>query len=181
VIAARGMTRERVILAAFSDAVQRRVTTYDELVRAHIQGPPRGAGPASRALASLASGAESVSEVDFLLLVGLSPVLPTPLCNILLRLPCGRLISPDALFLSSGLVHETNGRRAHARADLFEDMQERHDAMTAAGLTVLHNSPRRLRTSPREVLGEIERCHQRLAGRGLPEGVTIVGPEAMAG
>jgi hypothetical protein len=181
IIAARGMTRERSVLAALSDALQRRLTTYDDLVRAHVQGPPRGAGPAGRALVALSSGAESASEVDFLGLVRLSSVLPTPLCNVLLRLPCGRLISPDALFLTSGLVHETNGRSAHVRADLFEDMQERHDVMTAAGLTVLHNSPRRLLAAPREVMGEVERCHQRLDGRGLPEGITIVSTASMAG
>jgi hypothetical protein len=174
VIAARTMHRERSAIAALSEAVQRRGTSYDELVRAHVQGPPRGARIVSRGLAALSTGAASIAEVDFLGLVQLSTILPQPLCNVLLRLPCGRLISPDALFLSSGVVHETNGRRAHARADLFDDMQERHDAMTAAGLTVLHNSPRRLLTSPREVLSEVERCHQRLDGRGLPEGITLV-------
>jgi hypothetical protein len=122
-----------------------------------------------------------VTEVDFLVLVALSSILPTPLCNVLLRLPSGRLISPDALFESSAVIHETNGREPHARADRFEDMQERHDALTAAGFVVLHNSPRRLLTSPREALAEVERCHQRYDGRGLPLGVTIVESPAMAG
>ena len=103
-----------------------------------------------------------------------SPILPAPLYNCLLRLPCGRLVSPDALFIEAGLVHETNGRSAHGREDLFQDMQARHDVMTAAGLTVLHNPPRRLVTRGREAIGEVERCYQRLAGRGLPAGVEIV-------
>jgi very-short-patch-repair endonuclease len=89
-------------------------------------------------------------------------------------LPCGRLISPDALFLASAVIHETNGRGPHARADLFEDMQERHDVLTAAGFTVLHNPPSRLLRQPREVLSEVERCHLREDGRGLPSGVTFV-------
>jgi hypothetical protein len=125
-------------------------------------------------LASLITGAASAPEVDFLGLVALCPILPTPVCNVLLRLPCGRLISPDALFLTSALIHETNGRRAHARADLFEDMQERHDVLTAAAFTVLHNSPNRLIRQPREVMSEVVRCHLRNDGRGLPPGVTIV-------
>jgi hypothetical protein len=181
VVASRSMKRERFVLAALSDALQRRITTYDDLVRAHVQGPPRGAGAVSRGLAALSTGAHSVTEVDFLVLVELSPILPTPLCNVLLRLPCGRLISPDALFDSSAVIHETNGRGAHARADLFEDMQERHDALTAAGFIVLHNSPRRLLTAPREVLTEVERCHLRYDGRGLPPGVAIIEPTASAG
>ena len=73
----------------------------------------------SRSLAALSTGAHSVAEVDFLVLVELSPILPAPLCNVLLRLPGGRLISPDALFDSSAVIHETNGRGPHARADLF--------------------------------------------------------------
>jgi hypothetical protein len=174
VMAARGMKRDRAAVAAISDALQRRVTTYDELVRAHVQGSPRGARIVSRALASLSTGAASAPEVDFLDLVVISSILPAPMCNVLLRLACGRLISPDALFLSSAVIHETNGRRPHARADLFEDMQERHDVLTAAGFTVLHNSPSRLLRLPREVLSEVERCHVREAGRGLPPGVTIV-------
>jgi hypothetical protein len=174
IVAARGVRRERAATAVVSEALQRRVTTYEELVRAHVQGPPRGARLVGRAIEALATGAASVPEVDFLDLVAISAILPLPLCNILLRLPCGRLISPDALFLSSGVVHETNGRRAHERADLFADMQERHDAMTAAGLIVLHNPPSRLLRQPREVLSEVERCHQRYDGRGLPAGVTLV-------
>jgi hypothetical protein len=122
-----------------------------------------------------------VTEVDFLVLVQLSAILPMPRCNVLLRLPCGRLISPDALFESSAVIHETNGRGAHARADLFEDMQERRDALTAAGFVVLHKSPRRPLTAPREVLAEVERCHRRYDGRGLAPGVTVVEPAAMAG
>jgi hypothetical protein len=174
VIAARSMRRQRSAVAAISEVLQRRLTTYDDLVRAHVQGPPRGARIVRCALESLSTGAASAPEVGFLELVAMSSVLPTPLCNVLLRLPCGRLISPDALFLSSGVIHETNGRRAHARADLFEDMQERHDVLTAAGFTVLHNSPGRLQRQPRAIMSEVERCHLRNDGRGLPPGVTIV-------
>jgi hypothetical protein len=101
-------------------------------------------------------------------------VLSRPTCNALLRLPEGELISPDALFLDAGLIHETNGRIAHQREDLFEDMQVRHSLLTTAGFTVLHNSPRRLATHGREVLVQVERCYTRDRGRGLPPGVTLV-------
>jgi very-short-patch-repair endonuclease len=84
----------------------------------------------------------------------------------------------DALIPSSAVVHETNGRQAHAREDLFEDMQERHDALTASGFTVLHNSPRRIRARPREVLAQVERCHQLYDPRGLPRGVQRIASAA---
>lgn len=174
VATARRLRTERAVLGLLSDALQRGVVTYDELVCAHVQGPRKNVALTDAALAQLGGGARSAPEVDFLKLVRASRMLPEPICNGLLRLPAGRLISPDALFVASGVVHETNGRTAHRREDLFEDMQERHDAMTAAGLTVLHNSPRRLRLYGREVIAEVERCHLRRAGAGLPDGVELV-------
>jgi hypothetical protein len=174
VSATRQMQTDRQVLAALSDALQRNVTSYRDLVRAHIQGSPRNARRADVALRYLAAGARSAPEADFLALAAASPTLPTASCNVLLRLPDGRLISPDAMFVDAGLVHETNGRVAHQREDLFDDMQERHDAMTTAGLTVLHNSPRRLALHGREIIAQVERCYSRDAGRGLPPGVTLV-------
>jgi hypothetical protein len=172
--ATRRMRAPRSVLAALSDALQRRVTTYDALVRAHVQGPPRNSRLADLALGTLAAGTRSVPEADFRRLAEASLELPGLTYNVWLRLACGRVVCVDALIESSGLVHETNGRSAHAREDLFEDLQERHDALTASGLIVLHNSPGRLRDHAREVVAQVERCHARYAGRGMPVGVTIL-------
>ena len=174
VAACRRIHDDRATLASFSEVLQRRKATYDALCLAHVAGPPRNAKPADRALLALAAGVRSLPEADFRRLAEASPDMPSLVYNCLLRLPSGRLVSPDALDPDSGVVHETNGRRPHAREDLFEDMQERHDAMTAVGLTVLHNSPRRLQTHPRLVIDEFLQCSRRLAGRGLPPGVELV-------
>jgi len=174
IAATRLMSSDRPVLAALSDALQRRATTYDELVRAHIQGPRRNAKPADKALALLADGARSAAEADFLKLASASLILPRPECNAVLRLPTGRLISPDALFIDAGLVHEVNGRIAHQRDDLYDDTHERADAMTEAGLTVLGNTPLRLTRRGREVVRQVENIYTKLAGRGLPPGVEVV-------
>jgi hypothetical protein len=174
IAATRRMTSERAVLAALSDAVQRRVVDYDDLVRANIEGPPKGARAADQALAFIGAGARSAPEADFLRLSAMSPLLPPPVCNALLRLPCGRLISPDAWYVDAGVIHETNGRRAHAREDLFDDMQDRHDVMTDAEFVVYHSSPRRLALHSREVIAQIERAVQRRAGFGVPRGVQII-------
>jgi very-short-patch-repair endonuclease len=174
IAATRRMRSDRSVLAALSDALQRRVTTYDDLIRAHVQGPPRNARPADQALAHLAAGTRSAPESDFRKLVLASSVLSDVAYNVWLRLPDGRRLCVDALIPSSAVVHETNGRSGHAREDLFEDMQERHDALTASGFTVLHNSPRRIQRRGREVIAQVERCHQLYAGRGLPAGVEIL-------
>jgi hypothetical protein len=176
VAAARRMRDERALLALFSEVLQRRKTSYDALVRAHLEGPPRGSRLAGVVLDDLAKGMRSAPEVDFGRLAAASAILPTPLFNPLIRLPSGELISPDALIVDAGLVHETNGQRHHAREDRFDEMHERHDAMTTAGLTVLHNSPRRLRREGRQALTQLERCYLRLAGQGLPPGVVMLRP-----
>ena len=174
IAACRDTRNERMALALLAETVQRRLVTPQRLLAAHAVGPPRGARSTGAALEHVAAGVQSVGEKDARVLLEASAILPAPIYNCLLRLPGGRLISPDALIVDAGLVHETNGRVAHAREDLFEDMQERHDVMTAAGLTVLHNSPRRLWRQGPNVLDEVERCYLRLAGRGLPPGVEIV-------
>lgn len=171
---ARRLRFERQVTALLSDAVQRGVTTTAELQRAHLAGPPRGSRLTQLALEHVLGGARSEPEAAFRSLAQASPVLPPLLYNPLLQLPGGRLISPDALDVDAGVVHETNGRSAHGRADQFIDMQVRHDVMTAAGLIVLHNPPRRIAAAGRAVIREFEQCHLRYAGRGLPEGIVIL-------
>jgi hypothetical protein len=169
---------ERESLAVAAAAVQLGRTTVERLANEIELGPARGRPRALRVLAPLQLGVRSAPEDDFRQLVGRSRVLPTPLWNPLLQLPDGSILSPDALFVDAALVHETNGRQYHAPEeageDVFEDMQRRHDRLVAAGFTVLHNSPRRLQREGDEVLGEVEACHARAVGHGLPLGVSIV-------
>lgn len=174
IAATRLLHNRRTVLAVLSDALQRKITTYDELLVAHIQGPRANAKLADEALGYLAAGARSAPEADFLRLVAASTILPTPICNAILRLPDGRLISPDALFIDAGVVHETNGRSAHRREDLFDDMQERASAMTDAALAAFHSSPRQLATQGRAILARVERTYVRRRGMGLPPGVELV-------
>jgi hypothetical protein len=176
IAATRRMTNRRSVLAALSDALQRNTTTFDELVRAHVQGPPRNSRHADDVLADLGAGTRSTPEADFRHLVLASTVLPTVEYNVWLRLSDGRVLCVDALIVSSGVIHETNGRKAHEREDLFEDMQERGDALTTEGFVVLNNAPSRIRLRGREVIAQVERCHQMNDRRGLPPGVEIIEP-----
>jgi hypothetical protein len=168
---------ERVSLAVAASAVQLGRASLRQLVDETWRGPARGRPRLLRMIESLDTGVRSRPEDDFRRLVARSRVLPTALFNPQLILPNGRRISPDALFVDSAVVHETNGRDVHAGFNEFEDMQRRHDELTAAGLTVLHNAPRRIRRDGAAVLSEVEDCHRRFAGRGLPVGVTLVSAE----
>jgi hypothetical protein len=55
-------------------------------------------------------------------------------------------------------------------------MQQRHDALTAAGFTVLHNTPRMIAQSGSRIVREMETCYLRDAGKGLPPGVVMLRP-----
>jgi hypothetical protein len=165
---------ERPAAALLAEAVQRRRVEVDDLEQAMAVAPRRGRDQVRRSLDELHAGIRSVAEGDVRRIVARSSTLPEPMWNAMLRLPCGRLVSPDALWRTAGLVHETNGVRFHAWASDFESMQERHDAMTAARLVVLHNAPRRLHIAPAAVLAELERCFVASYGRGLPAGVDLV-------
>lgn len=168
----------RTVLAVLADAVQRRKVAVGALEKALLLASPRGRRSTALAVEALRAGVRSVPEQDFRLIAKRVRT-PRVLFNPLLQLPSGRRISPDALIEECGLVHESNGRAAHEEEDLFESMQERHDVMTAAGLTALHNSPRRLLTAGDLVETEWRQCATRLAGRGMPPGVVILrrGPE----
>src|SRR6185312_2482711 len=120
------------------------------------------------ALTQVGAGVRSAPEGDFRTLAEASLVLPPLLYNRRLMLPDRRIIVPDALAPDAPLVHETNGRKAHERGDLFEDMQFRHELMTGAGLTTYHSSPRRLQMHGAEVIRAFERSYLRLKGSGLP-------------
>src|SRR5947209_4135527 len=168
------MSSPRSVLAALSEAVQRRCCTPDQLMRAHLALTRRNARLADDAIAAILGGVRSTPEGDFRKWAEASTVLPLLLYNPLLLMPDGRRVSPDALAPDAPVIHETNGRIAHERDDLFEDMQVRHDYLTSWGFTVLHNAPRRLRTRGRDAIGEFERCYVRLRGAGLPPGVVLL-------
>jgi hypothetical protein len=165
----------RTATAFIADAVQRAIALPQRLALElpHLTG--RGSSAARAAIIDVIElGARSAPEADFLGLCDNCAELPAPLVNPLLKLPNDMKVSPDALFLQSAVVHETNGRGPHADEDAFESMQVRHDALTAAGFTVLHNSPRSLTRQPDRVMREVVACVTRHAGRGLPVGVMVL-------
>jgi hypothetical protein len=165
----------RQVRAVLMSAVQRQQVTVAELDSEVATASSRGLKRYVRVLEELRAGVRSVGEGDVRRLCARSKILPPPLFNPLLRLPDGRKISPDLLIEEAALVHETNGRQPHyEEEDAFDGMQERHDAMTTAGLTALHNSPRLIATAGPRILRELEAIYLRDRGRGLPPGVVIL-------
>ena len=165
---------ERSAMAVVGWALTRRATTMPELEATFRRLPSLGNGCAVAVLRQLRAGVRSVGEEQFLLLSRSSRILPEPKLNWLLQLPQGQKVSPDALYLESAMVHETNGRDPHEDEDRFESMQARADAMTAAGLAAFGNTPRQIDLEPGRIRGELERTHVRRDGMGLPPGVVIL-------
>jgi hypothetical protein len=166
---------ERQVRAVLMSSVQKRKVSVSELDAEVATAPSHGLKRYLRVLDELHAGVRSVGEGDVRRLCARSKILPTPLFNPLLQLPDGRKISPDLLLEEAALVHETNGREPHyEEEDAFDSMQERHDAMTTAGLTALHNSPRLIATTGPRILRELETIYLRDRGRGLPPGVVIL-------
>jgi hypothetical protein len=174
IAATRRATSARRVLAIVAEATQRRIATPDELLRAHLLGPRRNAKLADDALGHVRRGVRSAPEGEFRALAEAVPTLPPLLYNGVLRMPDGRKVRPDALAPDAPLIHETNGRVAHEREDLFDDLQARHDYLTTCGFTVLHNPPRRIYGEGRAVISEFDRCYRRLAGTGWPDGVVLL-------
>jgi hypothetical protein len=143
----------------------------------HLAG--RGAGVARRAIRDILNGARSAPECEFLDLCQSIRGVPAPLANSLLQLPSGRQISPDALWVDAGLIHETNSRRWHGEEDAFDSTQERADSATEVGLIVLSNSPRQIRGEKPRIKRQVASTYRANAGRGLPPGVILLrdGPE----
>ena len=154
--ATRQMKRARPVLAALSDAVQRNIVDSEDLQVAHQDGPPRNSRFATAALEELGWGIRSAAEADLRRLALRSRLLAGITYNVWVRLRCGRVVCLDSLLMSSAVVHEVNGRKAHAREDLFEDMQDRHDAATTSGFVVLHSSARRVQRNGALVIHQIE-------------------------
>jgi hypothetical protein len=169
---------ERDSFAVIAATVQSGLVQLDQLRDETYAGPARGRPRMVRALAKLIAGVRSAPEADFRDLVLCCRRLPEPLWNCLVELPNGVKISPDALWVSAGLVHEVNSRRYHswelAGEDAFEDMHRRSAVMVAAGLTVMGNTPRRITVEGAHVIDEVATTYQRENGKGLPPGVKIL-------
>ncbi|MBV9487362.1 MAG: hypothetical protein JO246_15050 [Frankiaceae bacterium] len=131
-------------------------------------------------LEQLEAGVRSAPEYDVRALVLACPGLAEPLWNPLLRLPTGRLVSPDGFWIDSATASEVDGRDQHsadiAGPDAFDQTYAKRVWMEAAGIDVVSFTGRQPRTASQLVISRIVDAVTRNAGRGLPPGVEIVRP-----
>lgn len=177
VVAARNASSDRAAIALLSRGLQIGLVRERDLFVARERIGDKWCAKADAALAAVGVGVRSPAERDARNLMVSSRLLPEPHWNQWVDLGDGLPpVCLDALWTDAGLVHETNGKRYHAWDLTFEDMQARHDRLTAAGLVVLHNVPTRIRRAGRDVLRDVERTYALYRGRGLPANVRLIDP-----
>jgi hypothetical protein len=148
-------------VASFSDAralvasaVQKNRCSIAELAAELREGPVRGSARLREILAEVQDGIRSVPEGDFRKLI-LQSKLPVPQFNATLCLHGRFLATVDAWWVESGVVVEIDSREWHLAPDDWEATMRRDRRLTAAGIRVLHISPRQLRTEPDRIVGDI--------------------------
>jgi hypothetical protein len=147
-----GLAEVRTVVAS---AVQQGRCTVDQIA-AELRERHRAAGYAllQAVIAEVAGGTMSAAEGDLRDLIA-SSGLPVPFYNPALFLDGRFLARPDAWWPQAAVAVEVDSREFHLLPEDWEQTMRRHRRMSAAGLAVLHVSPRQLRTESRQVLADI--------------------------
>ena len=155
--------------AIMIEAVQRGITTVDDLHEWMLRLRPRDSAPLHGPLQAAAAGAWSVPESELLDLVATSSVLPTPWANPVLVGPTGiRLTTPDAWFDDVAFAVMVHSRRHHGDGDQWDDTVDKDGDLVAAGVVVAGVTPHRLRQRPAAVLARLEQAYASARGRPRP-------------
>jgi hypothetical protein len=165
-VRAMTVTDLAAVRAVVAGAVQQNRCTIADLAAELQAGPVRGSAALRAALGEVIDGIRSPAEADLRKLIRASQ-LPQPLYNPKLYLPDGVFLAqPDAWWPDHGVAAEVDSREWHLSPADWETTMARHARMSAAGIVVLHFSPRQQREHPAEVIGTIDRALH--AGRPLP-------------
>ena len=156
-------------VAILVEAVQRGITTVDDLTSAICLLRPRDAFGLKDALAAAGAGAWSVPEAELLDLVATSRSLPEPWANPSLVDAHGQsLLTPDAWFDDVAMAVLVHSHAHHSQGAEWTTTVERDGELVAAGVVVVGITPHGLRSDPAAVLQRLERTHAVAALRPRP-------------
>jgi hypothetical protein len=170
----RGLDKLSDARAVVASAVQQRCCSLQQLVTELTDGPIRGSARLRAVLAEVLEGIRSVAEAEFADLIR-SSGLPLPLFNHVLYLNGKWLAIPDAWWPEAGVVVEIESREWHLSPEDWEETLRRDRRMGAAGIVVMHVSPRQVRDEPERILRDIAAALR--PGRPVP-GITTLPSEA---
>lgn len=163
--AARGGLELRDVRAIVADAVQRRKCTIAQLTGELRAGSSQRSGGFYVALEEVADGVASIAEGDLRKLLK-SGRLPEPMYNPQLYVGSDFIGQPDAWWRDAGVAGEVDSREWHLSPAQWERTMARHARMSAAGIIVIHVTPRRIRLEGASVLAEFRSAIE--AGRQRP-------------
>ena len=152
--------------ALVAEAIQRRVCSLPALTEELRAGSSRESGKLRAALAEVADGVRSVAEGDLRKLIK-SGKLPEPMYNPKLYIGDTFLAQPDAWWRDAGVAGEADSREWHLSPADWARTLERHAAMTARGILVVHATPQQIRTQGSRVIADLRAAIE--AGRRRPE------------
>ena len=165
-----GLSARSEVRAVVAGAVQQGRCTTAELAAELAAGPVRGSALFRSVLAEVGDGIRSPAEGDLRDLI-IRSKLPRPLFNPSLFLDGRLLAKPDAWWPDYGVVVEVDSREWHLAPDDWEATMRRDRRLTAAGIRVLHVSPRQLRTEPDRIVRDIAAALR--AGRRAADILTV--------
>ncbi|MCP2325978.1 hypothetical protein HDA40_004485 [Hamadaea flava] len=165
----------RTARAVVAEAVQNEITTVRAL-REELESARRNGTAVLRAvLDEVADGVRSAPEAELRALTQHSLLLPAIRWNPQLAGPTGdRLPTPDGYLEEAGIALEVDSREFHLNAQGWEAALRHHNLLAAAGILVLHFTPRQIRESPQSVLAEIERAYVERLRAGVRPGIRFV-------
>jgi hypothetical protein len=151
--------------AIVARAVQRGQCTIAQLATELQDGPTHGSANLRAVLAEVIAGIRSIPEGDLRQLI-IRAGLPQPLYNPRLYVGEVFLAQPDAWWPEYGVAVEVDSREWHLSPADWEQTMARHRRMSAAGVIVIHVSPRQLRDHAAQLEADLAAALR--AGRPLP-------------
>jgi hypothetical protein len=152
--AARGLAKLADVRALIAAVVQQGTCTPDLLAAELQAGPVQGSALLRTAIADVCGGIRSRPEADLKDLVRRGK-LPEPLFNPDLYRGDEFIARPDAWWKDAGVAAEVDSHEYHLSPHDHERTLDRDARMAAHGITVLHFTPRQIRTQPARVIATI--------------------------
>lgn len=162
---ARDLTRLADVRALVATVVQQGRCTASLLAAELEDGPIQGSALLRMAIDDVRDGIRSGPEADLKDLLERAGI-PEPMFNPRLYVGESFIASPDAWWPELGVAAEVDSREYHLSPEDHERTLERHARMSAHGITVLHFTPRQIRTQPAQVAATIKSALA--AARGRP-------------
>lgn len=162
------------VRALLAEAVQRRLVQPELLKKELEEGSGRGTRLPRKVLGEMLANVHSVAEGWAYRLARRSG-LPPMRWNVRLLDKSGKLLGvPDGWIDEVGLAWQIDSRAYHLSPTSYDATVQRHSAMTAAGIIVVHTLPTQLRTEPETVLEQLRGAYRLAAQRPRPPVTAVI-------